>query len=165
MHSSKVRPLTFNLFSDQIKAPCTRWDPSAASHQYNVLLVEFLPSMCTVVPTFRFTKQPTIFFLARQLHFTCFFCSAFSVPLHPVLHHLPFMTGCLLLQQLIWYMSSMKRWRTSSFTNSKLVCSYSGEPADLVVADMELDLLDDLPVESRSSHWGMHRLKLITKKL
>lgn len=112
-------------------------------------------------------NSPQFFFLARQLHFTCFFRSAFSVPLHPVFHHLPFMTGCLLLQQLIWYMSSMKRWRTSSFTNSKLVCSYSGadEPADLVVDDMELDLLDDPPVESRSSHWGMHCLKLITKKL
>lgn len=91
--------LTLNLFSDQIKAPCTRWD-DYTSHQYNVLLVKFLSSMCTVVPVFRFTTKPTFFFLARRIHFTCFLHSAFSVPLHPVLHHLPFTTGCLVPSDL-----------------------------------------------------------------
>lgn len=41
--------------------------------------------------------SPHIFLLARRLHFTCFLRSAFSVPLRPVLHHLPFTVGLLLL--------------------------------------------------------------------
>lgn len=165
-----------------MKAQCTRWDPSAAQ-QNNVLLVEFLSS-AQLFQSSDLWNSPHFFFL--QGGFTCFLHSAFLVPLQPVLHHLPFTTGCPLIQSSAnSYSGTWQVWNNGGHLplhrqRIGLLLFSLGSPmgtvlrnllkVDSVVADLKcekcekLGLLDDLLAESKSSHWWMNRLKLVTKK-